>query len=150
VCFQSQHRKFDEIDGEVWTLTSERTKTGREHRVPLTQDALAVIECAKAKTDNEFLFPALRGKPISDMAMSSFMKREGYDARPHGFRTTFRTWAEEQTDTPFEVKEAALGHHVDAGVVGAYQRSDRLEKRRKLMVTWTDFLKEYGGNKKAA
>lgn len=72
--------------------------------------------------------------------MSSFMKREGYEARPHGFRATFRTWVEEQTDTPFEVKEAALGHMVDAGVVGAYQRSDRLEKRRILMGMWSEFL----------
>ena len=61
------------------------------------------------------------------MAMSSLMKREGYEARPHGFRSTFRTWVEEKTDTPFEVKESALAHHVDAGVVSAYQRSDRLD-----------------------
>ncbi|MEH6662599.1 MAG: integrase arm-type DNA-binding domain-containing protein [Parasphingorhabdus sp.] len=131
---------FNEIEGKVWTLSPERTKTGREHRIPLTNEALAVIECARTRSENEFLFPALRGKPISDMAMSSFMKREGYDARPHGFRTTFRTWAEEKTDTPFEVKEAALGHVVDTGVVGAYQRSDRLEKRRSLMDAWTSWL----------
>ncbi|KWV93878.1 site-specific integrase [Erythrobacter sp. AP23] len=131
---------FDEIEDGVWTLTPERTKTGREHRVPLTEEALAVVEIARQRSPNEFLFPALRGKPISDMAMSAFMKREGYEARPHGFRTTFRTWAEEQTDAAFEVKEAALGHQVDAGVVGAYQRSDRLERRQKLMGTWALFL----------
>ena len=131
---------FNEIEGKVWTLSPERTKTGREHRVPLTGEALAVVECARTRSENEFLFPALRGKPISDMAMSSFMKREGYEARPHGFRTTFRTWAEEKTDTPFEVKEAALAHAVDAGVVGAYQRSDRLDKRRNLMEAWTKTL----------
>ena len=131
---------FNEIEGKVWTLSPARTKTGREHRVPLTGEALAVVECARTRSENEFLFPALRGKPISDMAMSSFMKREGYEARPHGFRTTFRTWAEEKTDTPFEVKEAALAHAVDAGVVGAYQRSDRLDKRRKLMEAWTKTL----------
>jgi integrase len=74
------------------------------------------------------------------MALSSFMKREGYEARPHGFRATFRTWVEEQTDTPFEVKESALGHNVDSGIVGAYQRSDRLEKRRRLMNDWSGFL----------
>lgn len=131
---------FNEIEGEVWTLSPERTKTGREHRIPLTNEALAVIECARTRSENKFLFPALRGKPISDMAMSSFMKREGYKARPHGFRTTFRTWAEDKTDTPFEVKEAALGHVVDTGVVGAYQRSDRLEKRRALMNAWAIWL----------
>jgi integrase len=131
---------FNEMDADVWTLSSERTKTGREHRIPLTKEALAVIELAKARSENEFLFPALRGKPISDMAMSSFMRREGYEARPHGFRATFRTWVEEQTDTPFEVKEAALGHIVDSGVVGAYQRSDRIEKRRAVMELWEDRL----------
>jgi integrase len=127
---------FDEIEGEVWTLSPERTKTGREHRVPLTTEAINIIEIARERSPNKYLFPALKGQPISDMAMSVFMKREGYEARPHGFRATFRTWVEEQTDTPFEVKEAALGHMVDAGVVGAYQRSDRLEKRRKLMEQW--------------
>ena len=131
---------FDEIEADVWTLAPERTKTDREHRVPLTQEALRIIETARERSPNEFLFPALKEKPISDMAMSTFMKREGYDARPHGFRASFRTWVEEQTDTPFEVKEAALGHIVDAGVVGAYQRSDRLEKRRALMDLWVNWL----------
>jgi integrase len=131
---------FDEIEGEVWTLTPERTKTGREHRVPLTSEALKVMMVARERSPNEYLFPALKQQPISDMAMSSFMKREGYGARPHGFRATFRTWVEEQTDTPFEVKEAALGHMVDAGVVGAYQRSDRLDKRRALMNEWSKWL----------
>ncbi|WP_417618125.1 tyrosine-type recombinase/integrase [Parasphingorhabdus sp.] len=132
--------RFDEIDGDVWTLTPERTKSAREHRIPLSSEAIAVIDIARSRSPNEFLFPALKGKPISDMAMSTFMKREGYDARPHGFRATFRTWVEEQTNTPFEVKESALGHFVDKGVVGAYQRSDRLEKRRKLMNDWTKVL----------
>ena len=131
---------FDEIENGVWTLTPERTKTGREHRVPLTQEALAIIDNARERSSNEFLFPALRGKPISDMAMSTFMKREGFEARPHGFRTTFRTWAEEKTDAAFEVKEGTLGHQVDAGVVGAYQRSDRLQKRRSLLNDWEQFL----------
>ncbi len=137
---------FGEIEDGVWTLTPERTKTAREHRVPLTNEALAIVDCARQRSPNEFLFPALRGKPISDMAMSTFMKREGYEARPHGFRTTFRTWAEEQTDAAFEVKEAALGHQVDAGVVGAYQRSDRLERRSILMVEWASHLEaQYTG-----
>ena len=72
--------------------------------------------------------------------MAAFMRREGYQARPHGFRATFRTWVEEQTDTPYEVKETTLGHKVDTGIVGAYQRSDRLEKRPELMLAWQEFL----------
>jgi len=129
---------FDEIDGDVWTLPPGRTKTGREHRVPLTNEALAIVQRCRELSPNEYLFPALKEKPISDMAMSAFMKREGYEARPHGFRATFRTWCEECTDAPFEVKEAALGHAVDVGVVGAYQRSDRLIKRQALMELWVN------------
>ena len=131
---------FDEIKGDVWVLTPERTKTGREHKVPLTDEALEVVAAARELSENEYLFPSLRGKPISDAAMALLMKREGHDARPHGFRSSFRTWAEEQTDAPFEVKEAVLGHHVDAGVVGAYQRSDRSEKRRTLIAKWNVWL----------
>ena len=77
---------------------------------------------------------------MSDATMSRFMEREGYDARPHGFRATFRTWVEEQTETEYEVKETALGHKVDKGIVGAYQRSDRLGKRRVLMECWNKYI----------
>lgn len=131
---------FEEIEGTVWVLPAERTKTGREHRVPLTESALAIVERCRGLSPNQYLFPAYKGQPISDAAMATLMKREGYEARPHGFRATFRTWVEEQTDTPFEVKEASLGHMVDAGVVGAYQRSDRLEKRRTLINEWCGWL----------
>lgn len=131
---------FDEIEGKIWTLGPERTKTGKEHRVPLSGEAQKVIQLARGFGAQTLLFPTPSGKPLSDAAMSAFMKREGYDARPHGFRATFRTWVEETTDTPFEVKESALGHKVDAGVVGAYQRSDRLEKRAVLMQAWSRFL----------
>ncbi len=131
-----------EIEGDVWTLPPERTKTAQEHRIPLTDEAQKVVQAAKDQSPNEFLFVGLREKPLSDMSMSSFMKREGYEARPHGFWATFRTWVEEQTDTPFEVKETALGHVVDTGVVGAYQRSDRLDKRRLLMEKWVNFLRK--------
>ncbi len=132
--------RFDEINGDIWTLPGDRTKTGQEHRVPLTGEAIAVVEIARSQSDTEYLFNAVRGKPLSDMAMSLFMKRQGHQARPHGFRATFRTWVEEQTDTPFEVKETALGHTVDTGVVGAYQRSDRLEKRQLLAQRWHSYL----------
>lgn len=131
---------FDEIEGDVWTLSGERTKTGQKHRIPLTTEALTIVKAARDLSDNQHLFNAMRGKPMSDVAMSLLMKREGYEARPHGFRATFRTWVEEQTDTPFEVKESVLGHAVDAGIVGAYQRSDRLDKRRLVLRHWTTYL----------
>lgn len=133
--------RFDEIDGDIWIIPPERTKTGAEHRVPLPSEALHVLERVRTAPEQELLFPSPTGKPMSDATMSRFMEREGYCARPHGFRATFRTWVEEQTNTEYEVKETALGHKVDKGVVGAYQRSDRLEKRRNLMETWAQFLK---------
>lgn len=123
---------FGEVDGNVWTLDAKRAKIGKEHRVPLSVEALAVVELARAQSLNELLFPAQRGKPLSDAAMSRFMEREDYDARPQGFRATFRTWVEETTETSFEFKESALGHQVDGETVRAYQRSDRLEKRAQL------------------
>lgn len=131
---------FDEIEGDVWMLPGERTKTGIERRIPLIGEALAVVKQCQERSEH-FLFPAYRGQPISDAAMSTMMKRRELDARPHGFRATFRTWCEEQTSADFETKEAALGHAVDVGVVGAYQRSDRLERRRALMESWERFLK---------
>jgi integrase len=132
--------RFDEIQDGVWILCPERTKNGREHRIPLGDEAIKVIELTKQRSDQAFLFPSPRGKPLSDAAMSAFMKREGFEARPHGFRATFRTWVEEQTNTDYEVKEATLGHVVDNGVVRAYQRSDRFAKRRDLMLAWEIFL----------
>ncbi len=131
---------FDEIDGDVWTLASERTKAGQARRIPLTADAIAVIETCRSLANGSYLFASSQGKPLSDAGMAALMKRLGHSARPHGFRATFRTWVEEQTDTPFEVKESALGHIVDTEVVRAYQRSDRFERRRALMIAWEGFL----------
>jgi integrase len=131
---------FEEIEGDVWTLPAHRTKTNREHRIPLTDEALRVVATCRKLSSGEHLFPAYKAKPISDTAMSTLMKRQGCEGRPHGFRATFRTWCEECTDAPFEVKEAALGHAVDVGVTSAYQRSDRLEKRRALMNEWSNWL----------
>lgn len=128
-----------EFGGDLWSIPAERTKTGVARRVPLVKEAVRIVE-ARRKTGSEYLFPAYKGKPISDAAMAKLMKDAGLVARPHGFRSTFRTWAEEQTDAPFEVKESVLGHAVDGGVVAAYQRSDRLEKRRALIRRWERFL----------
>jgi integrase len=124
----------------LWTLPGERTKTGVGRAIPLTTEAEKVSALAFGKSPNKFLFPAYKGQPISDAAMAKLMKDHGFQARPHGFRATFRTWAEEQTDASFEVKESALGHVVDTGLVEAYQRSDRFEKRRALLATWEGFL----------
>ncbi len=131
---------FSEIKGNVWHIAVERTKSGKEHRVPLSEEALAVLSQARQSPEQELLFPTNRGRAMSDATLSRFMERAGYEARPHGFRATFRTWVEEMTDTPFEVKESALGHQVDGEIVRAYQRSDRLEKRCLLMEAWARYL----------
>lgn len=129
-----------EIEGDLWTLDPKRTKTATVHRVPLSGEARAVIENRLVVGDSDLLFPSPRGKPMSDATMSRMMEREGYDARPHGFRATFRTWVEECTDASFEVKETALGHQVGSEVERAYQRSDLLEKRRVLLA---EYLQEW-------
>jgi len=131
---------FVEIEDDIWVIPKERTKTGVEHRIPLVPEAQKIVAKCEQSGDHTLLFPSPTGKPMSDATMSRFMEREGYKARPHGFRATFRTWVEEQTDTEFEVKETALGHKVDGGIVGAYQRSDRLGKRRVLQEKWVNFL----------
>ena len=131
---------YTEVSGDVWTIPPERTKTNSENRIPLTKEALRVIRLAKRHDDQTLLFPSSRGNAMSDATMSKFMKDRDYEARPHGFRATFRSFAEEQSEAEFEVKEASLGHTVGSEVVRAYQRSDLLEKRRTLLTQWTGFL----------
>ncbi|MCG3269024.1 tyrosine-type recombinase/integrase [Yoonia sp. I 8.24] len=131
---------FDEITEGVWRLPAERTKTGAPHRIPLSKAAQNLIATMPHMKDCPYIFASNRGKPLSDMAMSTLMKREGYTARPHGFRASFRTWADEQSDYPFEVKEMALGHKVGSNTVRAYQRSDQLEARISLMEDWQNSI----------
>lgn len=131
---------FSEFKGDIWHIPAARTKTGKDRRIPLAKDAIAIVAKARTLTDGEYLFPSVGGKPLSDAGMAALMKRQGLAARPHGFRASFRTWCEEQTDTPFEVKESALGHAVDTDVVRAYQRSDRLERRQALMRSWEQYM----------
>jgi len=129
-----------EFKGDLWSIPAERTKTNVARRVPLVVEAQKVIGLCRAASSNDFAFPAYKGKPISDMAMTKLMEREGHEARPHGFRATFRTWCEEQTDADNETKESCLGHIVDSETVGAYQRSDRLMKRWALLAKWEAHL----------
>jgi integrase len=135
-----RYARHSYIEGNVLTLPPEVTKTGREHKIPLVPEAIAVIQAAKLTEGQDLLFPSPTGKVLSDATMSRLMEREGLDYRPHGFRATFRTWVEEKTDTPYEVAEAVLGHVVEADVARAYQRSDRLEKRRTLVASWEKYL----------
>ena len=133
-----------EIDAEagVWTIPAERMKMKRQHRVPLSPEALAVLKRA-AGLDDKLLFPGTKaGRPLSDMTLSKLVKELGFAADLHGFRTSFRTWAQERTDAPREVAEFALAHVVGDAAERAYARSDLFEKRRALMAAWASLLAE--------
>jgi len=131
---------FDEIDGNVWTISAERTKQGKEHKIPLSDEALLIVEVVREKFGGKgFLFQASSGKQLSDTAMNMIMKRRNHDYRPHGFRSSFRTWAETETDADWETKEMCLGHTVGNSVERAYQRSDLLKKRQTLLSLWAAF-----------
>ncbi|MCR9256481.1 MAG: integrase arm-type DNA-binding domain-containing protein [Alphaproteobacteria bacterium] len=130
----------NEVDGDLWTIPSVRTKTGIEHRVPLSREAQRVLSLAEAHERRGFFFANPRKGVISDMTMSNYMKRKGMEARPHGFRSTFRTWCAEATDISEEIAETALGHKVGSEVTRAYRRTDYLDQRRDLMERWAAFL----------
>jgi len=136
--------RLDQIEGDVWTVPAEAMK-GRKgateaFRVPLSHEAQRIIDLARPHAHNGYLFPNTRGGVISDMTLSRMMERRGLDARPHGFRTSLRTWLAETTDAPHEVAEAMLAHVVDGGVVRAYRRTDYLEQRRALAERWADHV----------
>ena len=140
---------WSEIDMEAatWTIPGERMKGGREHRVPLSSRALAILVEARTLDDGSGLvFPATGGrKPISDSALSKLLRELGIDAVPHGFRSTFRDWCAESARVPREVAEACLAHVVK-GVEGAYARSDLLDLRCELMVRWAAYLATDAGD----
>ncbi len=139
---------WSEIDfhQSIWIIPAEHTKARKEHRVPLQPQAIKLLKSLKHMAGSEKVFPSPTGKALSDMALSQLMRgmRERgeltVDAVPHGFRSTFRDWAAEQTNYPDEIRKAASGHTVGDQVQAAYQRTDLLEKRRRLMNDWADFL----------
>lgn len=125
----------------VWEIPGARMKMKRLHRVPLPARAVEILrEAEKLRGDGDWVFPGARGHAISDMTLSKLIKELGFNADVHGFRTSFRTWAQEKTNAPREVAEAALAHSVGDAVEAAYARSDLFEKRRKLMEAWATYL----------
>ena len=141
-CRQSEARLavHDEIDraNRIWTIPASRMKTKREHRVPLTDRMLEIID--ECETDSEYLF-AEQGKSLSINALRMLMKRMGVgEYTPHGFRSSFRDWCSTNNDLGFEVFERALDHKHPSTTVNAYARSDLLEQRRVLMQEWNDFV----------
>ena len=127
------------MEARIWTISADRTKTGREHRIPLSEAALAVLENSRERTGGAgLLFPTLRGRALSSAGYSKLLKENEIGAVPHGMRSSFRSWAAE-AGILREVAEAALGHAV-GGVEGRYQRSDMLEARRECMESWGRYL----------
>lgn len=131
--------EFD-FEDRVWTVPAERMKAGKEHRVALSDKAMELLQSLHQIVGTDLLFPSLKMNMLSDMTLTSVMRRLKLEGVPHGWRSTFRDWAGEYTNHPREVVEQALAHAVGNKVELAYRRRDMLEKRRPLMQEWADFL----------
>jgi integrase len=135
--------RWNEIDiaERLWTIPAERMKAGKEHRVPLSDAALAILEKMRAIRTGDFIFPGGKiGRPIAGIAMWTLLQHMGRGALTvHGFRSTFRDWCAERTTFPAEVAEMALAHTVSDKVEAAYRRGDLFQKRRQLSGAWARF-----------
>jgi len=134
---------WDEIDLEtaVWTVLASRMKARRPHRVPLSRRAVAVLKRVQKIRTSDFVFPGRKERrPLSNMSMEMILRRmKVEEATVHGFRSSFRDWAGNETDFPRELAEAALAHIVGDAVEQAYRRGDALERRRALMEAWAEY-----------
>ncbi len=136
----AQWSEFD-LAAKVWTIPAGRIKGGREHRVPLSDRGLEILQSLPREDNNPFVFVGPRTGGLSNMAMASVLHRMGRDdITVHGFRSTFRDWAAERTNYPNHVVEQALAHVVGNKVEAAYRRGDLFEKRRRLMADWARYI----------
>jgi integrase len=143
--------RWSEIDVEakVWTLPAARMKAAREHRVPLSARALAILEKLGDAKTSDYVFPSPHGrKPLSHVSMAKVMHRLQIDrVTVHGFRSAFRDWAGNETQFARELAEAALAHVIGDKAEQAYRRGDALDKRRALMEAWAGYCEpKQGGN----
>ncbi len=144
---QAQWSEID-LDTAVWTIPASRMKGKQTHRVPLSDEAMAVLDALPCIEDNPYMFPGARhGRPLSNMALLQLMRGMGYgvsgnrgDYVPHGFRSSFRDWSGEVSSFPRDVAEMALAHVIENKVEAAYRRGDLFAKRRKMMQEWADYL----------
>lgn len=140
----ARQARYSEIEGDVWTVPADRVKAKvsqeREFRVPLSSEALAVIAEASKYAENDFIFPSVRGRPVSDQGMEKVFRQIEGAGTPHGLRSSFRTWVQDNDAASFEVAETALGHIVGEKVERSYARSDLLDRRRLLMESWGDYV----------
>ena len=128
-------------DGAVWIVPGERMKAGHEHRVPLSDRALTVLDESRQIADSAaMVFPTLTGRAPSQSGTPTLLLQLGIAAVPHGFRSSFRDWAAECTEASREVCELALAHINSDRVEAAYRRSELFERRRTLMQQWADYL----------
>ena len=140
---EARNALWSEVDvgARTWTIPSERMKADREHRVPLSEPVIEILAEARNLDDGSGLvFPSRSGRPLSDMTHRKLLRTLDIDCVPHGFRSSFRDWAAEQTDAPHAVMEAALAHVVGNSTEAAYFRSDLFDRRRTLMSQWADYL----------
>jgi integrase len=137
--------EFD-LDDRVWTVPADRMKSAKQHRVPLSAPAMALLKQMAAARVSDFVFPGRAdGKPLFSLTLLKFLGRIGRgDLTTHGFRSTFRDWAAERSDFPAEVAEMALAHVVGDKVEAAYRRGDLFEKRRQIMEAWAKFCSSSG------
>jgi integrase len=135
--------RYDEIEGNVWTVPADRMKgqVGRvsDFRVPLSDAAMRIVEHRRA-LGGEYLFAGPRKKPVSDASLSKFMRDAGEQGKPHGFRTSFRTWVQDTDAAPWDVSETILAHTIGGKVERSYARSDLLDRRRIAMEKWADYV----------
>lgn len=140
--------KWSEIDikHKLWTVPAERMKAGKTHRVPLSSQAIQLLETQPRHVNNDYIFPGRKqGKPLSNMSMLKVMRtlqlqdEKGQTAVPHGFRSSFRDWAADCTNFAGDVAEMALAHAVEDETEAAYRRGDMLQKRKALMQHWADY-----------
>ena len=127
------------FDDNIWTIPGDRMKTGKKHRVPLSKQAVRLLACLPVMQGVDFVFPSPTNKALSDMAMTTLLRKMGVDVTQHGFRSTFRTWCSETTNYPREIAEVALSHIVGNSVERAYNRGTLLDKRSRLMQSWADY-----------
>lgn len=126
-------------DAKVWVIPGERMKAGREHRVPLSDQAIRILDAMPQVAGSDYVFTAPRGGQLSDMTLSAVIRRMGAPCVPHGFRSSFRDWASELTNYPSDMAEMALAHTISDKVEAAYRRGDMFEKRRSMMMDWAAF-----------
>jgi integrase len=132
-----------DMDSKVWEIPSERMKASREHKIPLSQEAILILEFMRRHKNpqSDLIFPSSTGRALSAEALTNFLKRTRPGISVHGFRSSFRVWGAEMTEFSETLLELCLAHAIQSETVLAYQRSDLLEKRRTIMNAWEKYCR---------